>query len=79
MSNTVTFRNALTDLTQTLDVQPGQTVRQTVANSGLIAAGNDFSVRDKDGVVVDNRPASEYSGMMLSVGLPGDDVIGGGI
>lgn len=74
---TVTFRNALTDSSQRVDIQPGQTIRQAVEHSGLIAAGNDFSVRDKDGNVVDSRQASEYSGMMLSVGLPGDDVVGG--
>ncbi|MGI5247127.1 hypothetical protein [Dactylosporangium sp. CA-139066] len=79
MTNTVTFRNALTDSTQTIEVQPGQTVHQAVANAGFIATGNDFSVRDKDGVVVDNRPASDFSGMMLSVGLPGDGITGGGI
>jgi len=78
MNNTVTFRNALTDMTsQPVEVQPGQTVRQAVEASGLIAAGNNFSVRDKDGRVVDDQQASQYSGQMLSVGLPGDRVVGG--
>ncbi|RSM64696.1 hypothetical protein DMB66_18795 [Actinoplanes sp. ATCC 53533] len=71
------FRNALTDNHQQVEVQPGQTVQQAVEASGLIAAGNPFSVRDKDGQVVDNREATDFTGLTLSVGLPGDDVIGG--
>ncbi|WP_432969078.1 hypothetical protein [Dactylosporangium sp. CA-233914] len=77
-SAVVTFRNALTDSTQTIEVVNGQSVRDAVTSSGFIAAGNDFSVRDRDGVVVDHEPAVYYSGLMLSVGLPGDGVAGGG-
>lgn len=75
--NTITFRNALTDVTQPVQLQAGQSVRQAVESSGLIAAGNNFSVRDKDGQVVDDQPASQFAGQMLSVGLPGDGVVGG--
>jgi hypothetical protein len=77
MSTVVNFRNALTDTHQSVEVQPGQTVQQAVETSGLIAAGNRFSVRDKDGQVVDGRPATEFAGLTLSVGLQGDDVVGG--
>ncbi|WP_117213933.1 hypothetical protein [Allorhizocola rhizosphaerae] len=76
--NTITFRNALTDMNQQVPVQAGQTVRQTVESSGFIAPGNNFSVRDKDGQIVDEQPADRFVGQMLSVGLPGDNVVGGG-
>jgi hypothetical protein len=78
MSATVTFRNAITDARQPTEVTPGQTVRQAVESSGFIASGSAFSVRDKDGQVVDDQPASNYEGSVLSVGLPGDRVVGGG-
>jgi hypothetical protein len=74
---TVNFRNALDDTNQSVEVQPGQTVQQAVEASGLIAAGNRFSVRDKDGQVVDDRNATDFGGRTLSVGLQGDDVVGG--
>ncbi|MDY7083631.1 MAG: hypothetical protein SYR96_00855 [Actinomycetota bacterium] len=77
MTTVVNFRNALDGHTQPVEVQPGQTVQQAVEASGLIAAGNQFSVRDKDGQVVDNREATDFDGLTLSVGLPGDEVRGG--
>jgi hypothetical protein len=77
MSATVTFRNAITDARQQVEVTPGQTVRQAVESSGFIAAGSSFSVRDKDGQLVDDQPASAFDGTVLSVGLPGDRVVGG--
>jgi hypothetical protein len=77
MSTVVTFRNAITDARQEVEVQPGQTVKQAVEASGFIATGNQFSVRDKDGHVVDDKPATEYANTLLSVGLPGDTVRGG--
>ena len=77
MTTVVNFRNALNDNNQQVEVQPGQTVQQAVEASGLIAAGNPFSVRDKDGQVVDNREATDFGGLTLSVGLPGDEVRGG--
>lgn len=77
MSTTVTFRNAITDARQEVEVSPGQSVRQAVENSGFIAAGSAFSVRDKNGRVVDDQPATEHANTVLSVGLPGDRVVGG--
>ncbi|MFF4021015.1 hypothetical protein [Streptomyces sp. NPDC001843] len=76
-TTTVTLRNAISNARQAIDVQPGQTVRQAVDNSGFIAAGSDFSVRDKNGQVVDDRPVEDYANTVLSVGLPGDNVVGG--
>ncbi len=77
MSNLVTFRNAITDQRVQIEVGAGQTVRQAVEDSGFIAAGNGFSVRDKLGNVVDDQPAIQYTNTVLSVGLPGDLVVGG--
>jgi hypothetical protein len=77
MATVVTFRNAITDQRQEVEVQPGQTVKQAVEASGFIASGNQFSVRDKDGHVVDDKPATDYANTLLSVGLPGDTVRGG--
>ncbi|GAA4735608.1 hypothetical protein [Phytohabitans rumicis] len=79
MSATVTFRNAITDARQEVQVAPGQTVRQAVENSGFVAAGSAFSVRDKNGQVVDDQPATTHANTVLSVGLPGDRVVGGGL
>lgn len=79
MSTVVTFRNAITDARQEVEVTSGQTVRQAVESSGFIAAGSSFSVRDKNGQVVDGQPASEHANTVLSVGLPGDRVVGGSI
>jgi hypothetical protein len=67
----VTFRNVITGDRQDLQVQPGQTVRQAVEAAGIIAPGNQFSVRDKDGAVVDNDQASQHEGKVLNVGLAG--------
>jgi hypothetical protein len=77
MSTTVVFRNALTDARQVVEVQSGQTVKQAVENSGFMAAGSSFSVRDKNGQLVDDQQAAEHVGEVLSVGLPGDRVVGG--
>lgn len=75
--STVTFRNAITDARHQVEVTAGQTVRQAVQSSGFIAAGNDFSVRDKDGTIVDDHPAAQHAGTVLTVGLAGDRVSGG--
>jgi hypothetical protein len=75
--SSVTFRNAITDARHPVDVSPGQTVRQAVLDSGFIAAGNEFSVRDKEGTIVDNQPADQFAGAVLTVGLAGDTVSGG--
>jgi hypothetical protein len=73
----VTFRNAITDARHQVDVSPGQTVRQVVETSGFVASGNDFSVRDKNGIVVDSDQATKHEGTVLTVGLAGDTVRGG--
>jgi len=73
----VTFRNVITGDRRDIDVHPGQTVRQTVESVGMIAPGNQFSVRDKDGAVVDDDPASRHEGRVLQIG-PLGNVQGGG-
>jgi hypothetical protein len=75
----VTFRNAITDARHQVEVSPGQTVRQAVESSGFVAPGSDFSVRDKDGIIVDNQPATQHDGAVLTVGLAGDSVRGGAV
>jgi hypothetical protein len=78
MSNSsVTLRNAISNARQEVDVAPGQSVRQAVEQSGFVAAGTNFSVRDKNGQVVDDHMAEEFVNTVLSVGLPGDGVVGG--
>jgi hypothetical protein len=78
MSDNVTFRNAITGDRQEVGIDPGQTVRDAVEASGLVAAGNAFSVRDKRGEVVDDQMAAQHANTVLTVGLPGDRVAGGG-
>lgn len=73
----VTFRNVITGDRHDIDVQPGQTVRQAVESAGIVAPGNQFSVRDKGGTVVDNDLASQHSGEVLQIG-PLGNVQGGG-
>lgn len=75
---TITFRNAITDARHPVEISEGQTVREAVIDSGFIAAGNEFSVRDKEGSIVDGDLASEHANEVLSVGLAGDTVSGGG-
>jgi hypothetical protein len=77
VSTSVTFRNAITDDRQVVEVSNSQTVRQAVEASGFVAAGSDFSVRDKNGQVVDGQPAGQHANTVLTVGLPGDAVVGG--
>jgi hypothetical protein len=74
---TITVRNAISNARQEVALRPGQTVRQAVEQSGFIAAGSNFSVRDKSGRVVDTQPAADHANTVLSVGLPGDNVVGG--
>jgi hypothetical protein len=71
----VTFRNVITGDRHPIDVQPGQvgqSVRQTVESAGIIAPGNQFSVRDKNGTVVDNDPVSQHGGEVLQIGPLGN-------
>lgn len=79
MNATVTLRNAISNNRQDVEVQPGQTVREVVDNSGFIAAGSGYSVRDKNGQIVDNHPAEQFAGTVLSVGLAGNNVVGGSV
>ncbi len=67
----VTFRNVITGDRTDIDVRPGQTVRQAVESAGIIAPGNQFSVRDKDGSVVDSDQAAQHEGKVLQIGPPG--------
>jgi uncharacterized surface anchored protein len=73
----VTFRNAITGDRRDVDVRTGQTVHQAVEDAGIVAPGNAFSVRDKDGELVDNEQATSHEGKVLSVGLAGGNVRGG--
>jgi len=77
MSQMVHIRNTLTDSRREIEACPGQTVQEAVTASGFIASGHLFSVRDKDGQVVDDRPVTDFAGTTLSVGLPGEDIVGG--
>jgi hypothetical protein len=67
----VTFRNVLTGAEREVDVQPGQTVKQAAEGAGIIAPGNNFSVRDKDGKVVDSELVDNHQQRLLTIGLPG--------
>jgi len=73
----VTFRNVITGDQRVIDVQPGQTVRQAVESADIIAPSNQFSVRDKDGTVVDSDQATYHEGRVLQIG-PLGNVQGGG-
>jgi hypothetical protein len=68
----VTFRNVITGQRHDVTVQPGQTVRQAVESAGIIAPGNQFSVRDKGGTVVDADLADQHEGMVLQIGPQGN-------
>jgi hypothetical protein len=68
----VTFRNIISGDRQEVTVQPGQTVHQAVESAGLIAPGNQFSVRDKDGTIVDNEPVQQHEGKVLQIGPQGN-------
>ncbi len=67
----VTVRNTLNGERVEIPVVPGRTVRDAVAESGFVA-GDDFSVRDKLGGVVDHEDISGYAGKVVNVGLPGN-------
>jgi hypothetical protein len=53
-------------------VRHRQTVRQSVESAGIIAPGNHFTVRDRDGTVVDGDPAVQHEGKVLHIGPPGN-------
>jgi hypothetical protein len=73
----VTFRNVITGAEREVEVQAGQTVKQAADGAGIIAPGNSYSVRDKDGKVVDNEPVDGHQQRLLTVGLAGP--VSGGI
>ncbi|HUA29375.1 MAG TPA: hypothetical protein VMC03_10870 [Streptosporangiaceae bacterium] len=78
MASHIIVRNAITDAVATLDIKDGRTVHDLVTNSQFIAPGNPFSVRDKNGVVVDSDLALDHANSILTVGLPDDRRWGGG-
>jgi len=73
----ITFRNVITGDRTEVQVAAGQTVQDAVRSSGFIAPGNNFSVRDRDGNVVDDDQSTEHSDEVLYVG-PVGNVQGGG-
>lgn len=68
----VTFRNVITGGQHDVPVGTGQTIRQAVESAGIIAPGNHFSVRDKNGAEVDYDPAAQHDGEILHIGPPGN-------
>lgn len=73
----VTIRNAITNERMEVTAETGKTVKDAVEKSGFVAG--DFSVRDKDGNVIDDRHITDFDGKVVNVGLPGRTVVGGGI
>ena len=73
----VTFRNVLTGAERDVDVDSGQSVKQAAERAGVVAPGNNFSVRDKDGKVVDNEPVADHEERVLTIGLAGP--VSGGV
>jgi|HubBroStandDraft_5_1064220.scaffolds.fasta_scaffold964311_2 hypothetical protein len=67
----VTFRNVITGAEREVEVQAGQTVKQAADGAGIIAPGNSYSVRDKDGKVVDNELVDTHQQRLLTIGLAG--------
>jgi hypothetical protein len=76
MSTSVTIWNVITGERQDVRAKPGQTVKQAVEESGIVAPGN-FSLRDNDGNVVDHEMAESYNGAMLKIGPSGENIVGG--
>lgn len=77
MSITIVLYNAITYARQEVEVNPGMTVREIVDSSGFIATDSQFSVRDSDGIIVDDCPAVDFVSSTLSVGPPEDIPRGG--
>ena len=71
----VTVRNTITNDRIQMDTRPDLSVQQAVRDSGFVHG--DFSVRDKDGNVVDTQPVTDFDGKILNVGLPGRTIVGG--
>lgn len=75
---TITPRDAITGERQDVEADPDLTVHQVVERSGFIAPGYNFSVRDRNGQVVDQFPVADFANTLLTAGLPADSVRGGG-
>jgi len=71
----VTIRNTITNERMEIPAEQGKNVKDAVQNSGFVAG--DFSVRDKQGNVIDDSRISEFDGQVVNVGLPGRTVVGG--
>jgi hypothetical protein len=71
----LTARNTINGERMQIDTDGSKTVAAAVRDSGWVTG--EFSVRDKNGNVIDDRPSSEYQGMVVNVGLPGRTVVGG--
>jgi hypothetical protein len=69
------MRNTITNDRLLLEALPGRTVQEAVKESGFVHG--DFSVRDKDGNVVDEEWIDDFEDTILNVGLPGRTVVGG--
>jgi hypothetical protein len=72
----VRVRNTLSNESIDIPIVDGKTVRQVVAESGFVA-GDEFSVRDKRGNIVDDQSVSAFAGQVVNLGLPGRTVVGG--
>jgi hypothetical protein len=78
MTTIVTFRNVITGDHISVEAGYGEIVRQAVEKSGLIPPGSQFSVRDKDGTVVDGEQATNFPDVLLQIGPLGNIKGGGG-
>ncbi len=74
---TLRFRNALTNDRAEVDVDQGTTVREAAVATGLVAMTDQFSVRDRNGELVDGDEVSRHQTEILSIGIVGDKVAGG--
>jgi hypothetical protein len=77
-NSNITLRNALTDARITVEIKSGRTVHDLVVDSGFVAPEGIFRVRDKNGEIVDTDLASDHPNTVLTVGLPGEGITGGG-
>jgi hypothetical protein len=74
----ITFRNVITGNKSEIQIAEGQTVKSLVEAAGIIAPGNQFSVRDKNGIAVDGDQSSEHANEVLQIGPQGNVTGGGG-
>jgi hypothetical protein len=71
----LTARNTINGERMQIDTDASKSIAEAVRDSGWVTG--QFSVRDKNGNVIDDRPASEFEGTVVNVGLPGRTVVGG--